>query len=489
MQRYDIILRGGRVVDPGSGVDAIRDVGITGGKISGIACRLPPGTGTVVDVTGLVVTAGFIDLHSHCDSVAGLRLQALDGVTTALELEAGVLPVATAYARAAAEGRPVHYGFSASWAQARMAVLAGHPPNGSLAGFLRHIGDPAWQRPASAAEAGRIQAALLAELDAGALGVGILAAYAPHLAPAEYLGVAGLAARAGVPAYTHVRDLAEYDPAAGVDGATELVQAARSSGARMHFCHIHASCRTNIGRVLSMISEARDEGARITTEAYPYGTGMTGIGAAFLDPPVLARRGLQPGSIRLAATGERVQSLAHLRALREADGGALAFVENLQEDDPGEFQMLLDALQFEGGAIASDAMPLTWPGQPPDPLAWPISPQGVTHPRTAGTFSRTIRLLYRELGTDLGEVLRRCSLLPAQILADSVPAMRRKGRLEAGCDADITVFSPDAISDRSTYASTVQAAAGIEHVLVGGTFVVTDGQLVETALPGQPVRR
>jgi len=318
---------------------------------------------------------------------------------------------------------------------------------------------------------------------------GILAAYAPHLAPAEYQGMAGLAARVGVPVYTHVRDLAEYDPAAGVDGATELVQAARSSGARMHFCHIHASCRTSIARVLSMITQARDEGARITTEAYPYGTGMTGIGAAFLDPSVLARRGLQPGSIRLAATGEQVQSLAHLRELRDADGGALAFVENLQEDDPGEFQMLLDALQFEGGAIASDAMPLTWHGQPPDPLAWPIPPHGVTHPRTAGTFSRTIRLLHRELGRDLGEVLRRCSLLPAQILADSVPGMRLKGRLAAGCDADITVFSPDAISDRSTYASTVKAAAGIEYVMVSGTVVVADGQLVETALPGQPVRR
>ncbi len=489
MQRYDLILRGGRVIDPGSAADVIADVGITGGKISAIADCLEPAGGPVTDVAGLVVTAGFIDLHSHCDSVAALRLQVLDGVTTALELEAGVVPVAQAYARAGAEGRPVHYGFSASWAQARMAVLAGHPPDGSLAGFLRNIADPSWQRHAGAADTERIRAVLLGELDAGALGIGVLAAYAPQLDPAEYLAIANLAAGAAVPVFTHVRDLAEFDPAAGVDGAAELVQAALSSGAAMHFCHIHASCRTHIGRVLSMITRARGEGAQISTEAYPYGIGMTGIGAAFLDPAVLARRGLQPGSIRLAATGERVQSAAQLRELRAADPGALAFVENLNEDDPGESRMLLDALLFENGAIASDAMPLTWHGPPPDPLAWPIPPHGVTHPRTAGTFSRAIRILHRELGAGLPDVLRRCSLLPAQILADSVPAMRAKGRLAVGCDADVTVFSPAAISDRSTYAATAQAAAGIEHVLVSGTFVVKDGQLVETALPGRPVRR
>ncbi|HEY7147632.1 MAG TPA: amidohydrolase family protein [Streptosporangiaceae bacterium] len=489
MQRYDLILRGGRVIDPGSGLDATCDVAIAGGQVAAVAGRIPAAGGPVVDVAGLVVTAGFIDLHSHCDSIAGLRLQAMDGVTTALELEAGVMPVARAYERAAAEGRPVHYGFSASWAQARMAVLAGHQPDGSLAGFLRHIADPAWQQQASPAQAERIQAALLGELGSGALGIGILAAYAPHVGAGELSGVADLAGQASVPTFTHVRDLSEFDPGAGSDGATELIQAARDSGAHMHFCHIHASCRTHINRVLSQIRQARGEGARITTEAYPYGIGMTGIGAAFLDPAILARRGLGPGSIRLASTGERVRSLGELAELRAADPGALAFIENLHEDDPGEYQLMMAALLFEDGAIASDAMPLTWAGDPPDPLAWPLPPGAVTHPRTAGTFSRAIRILHRELGVSIQDVLRRCSLLPAQILAGPVPAMQRKGRISAGCDADITVFSLAGISDRATYASTVAAAAGIEHVLVGGTFVVRDGQLCAGALPGRPVRR
>src|SRR5581483_9581497 len=126
MSDPDVVLRGGRVIDPESGLDAVQDVAITQGRVTQIGPGLPPGRAEF-DVAGLVVTAGFIDLHSHVTDIAGLRLQAMDGVTTALELEAGVTPVDTAYARAAAQGRPVNYGFATSWALARMAAVAGIP--------------------------------------------------------------------------------------------------------------------------------------------------------------------------------------------------------------------------------------------------------------------------------------------------------------------------------------------------------------------------
>ncbi|MGH3256642.1 MAG: amidohydrolase family protein, partial [Streptosporangiaceae bacterium] len=133
----DLVLRGGRVVDPESGLDAVRDVAVSGGRVAEIGNSLAPGAAEVdVDVSGLVVTAGFIDLHSHVNTVAGLWLQAMDGVTTALELEAGVTPVAIAYRTAAAEGRPVNYGFSASWAMARMEAVAGITPEANLSAFL-----------------------------------------------------------------------------------------------------------------------------------------------------------------------------------------------------------------------------------------------------------------------------------------------------------------------------------------------------------------
>ena len=119
MNDWDVVLRGGRVIDPESGLDEVRDVAVRGGTVVEVGGRLPPGRAEL-DVAGLVVTAGFIDMHSHVNDIAGLRLQALDGVTTALELEAGVTPVAAAYRSAAAEGRPVNYGFAASGPAPRM---------------------------------------------------------------------------------------------------------------------------------------------------------------------------------------------------------------------------------------------------------------------------------------------------------------------------------------------------------------------------------
>ena len=108
-----LVLKGGRVVDPGSGRDEVTDLRVVDGKVAALG---PDLVGDVtVDVTGLIVGPGFVDLHSHVHSIAGQRLQALDGVTTALDLEAGLMPVARAYQNAAREGRPLHYGFSASW--------------------------------------------------------------------------------------------------------------------------------------------------------------------------------------------------------------------------------------------------------------------------------------------------------------------------------------------------------------------------------------
>src|SRR5690348_853474 len=98
-------------MDPETGRDEIADVSIAGGRIAEVGDALGPAAHDL-DVAGHVVTAGFIDLHSHVADIPGLRLRALDGVTTALELEAGVSPVDPAYLQAAAEGRPINYGFA-----------------------------------------------------------------------------------------------------------------------------------------------------------------------------------------------------------------------------------------------------------------------------------------------------------------------------------------------------------------------------------------
>src|SRR5215469_15494306 len=393
----DVVLRGGRVIDPESGLDAVRDVAISRGRVTEVGTALPPGRAEV-DVAGLVVTAGFVDLHCHVNDIGGMRLRACDGVTTALELEAGITPVDAAYRLAAAEGRPVNYGFAASWALARMESVGGIGLDGTLLPFLQNIASPAWQRPAGKQELTAMLARLSADLADGAVGIGVLAAYAPATDPDEYLQVAALAASADGPTFTHSRDLREFAPDVVVDGADEIVRAAERTGAHMHYCHVNSTSLRHVDRVLSVIDRAQAAGARLSTEAYPYGAGMTGIGAAFLAPERLAERGLSPASLTYAPTGERVASEARLRELRRADPGGLVIIHALDDDDPADQPLLLRALLVPATVVASDAMPLTWTGPAPDPHAWPLPPTATTHPRTAGTFSRAVRLLTRDGG-------------------------------------------------------------------------------------------
>src|SRR6478752_9458287 len=124
------IFRGGLVIDPEAGTETVADVVVRDGVVAEISTvPVLDGDATVVDVAGLVVGPGFVDLHSHVHSIAGQRLQAFDGVTTNLDLEAGLMPIERAYAEAAAAGRVLNYGFSASWADARGQVLSGVTPN------------------------------------------------------------------------------------------------------------------------------------------------------------------------------------------------------------------------------------------------------------------------------------------------------------------------------------------------------------------------
>ncbi|MDF5756039.1 amidohydrolase family protein [Spongiactinospora sp. TRM90649] len=488
-ETHDLVLRGGRVLDPETNHDAVADVGVTGDLITAVSTTPLDGRRTL-DVHGLAVAPGWIDMHSHAQSLAGHRLQALDGVTTALELEAGATPVAEAYGEATDEGRPLNFGFSASWAQARMAVIGGMPPGGGLTATLRRVGDPRWQAPARGRALDEILELLGSELANGALGIGVLMGYAPGVAHEEYAAVAALAASAGVPTYTHARELVERVPDILIDGAVELTRVAAETGAHMHYCHINSTSIRQIDRVLGLVEGVRAEGARVSTEAYPYGAGMTGIGASFLAPERLANWGITPRSIVYARTGERVADAVRLAELRAEDPGGLAIIHMLDDQVPADHAFLDRALLADSTVIGSDAMPLTWTSGVADPYAWPLPPAAVTHPRTAGTFSKVLRHYVRETGAlSLLDAVSRATLLPARVLGDSVPALRRKGRVQAGCDADLVVFDPATVSDQATYEASTRPSTGYRHVFVAGEAVVADGELVLSALPGRAIRR
>src|SRR5262245_27741615 len=354
------VLSGGLVVDPERRTETASDVLVRDGRVEQVAAVIGEADAAGaerLDISGLVVGPGFVDLHSHVHSVAGQRLQAFDGVTTALDLEAGLMPVERAYAEAAGQGRPLHYGFSASWGGARAQVLSGVTPNATLDASLAVLGDPLWQRSSTPAELARWLDLLEGELAAGALGIGILIGYAPRSDPGEYLAVARLAAAAGVPTYTHVRELVEADPETPVDGTGELLRAAAETGAQMHHCHVNSTSRRHVDRVLADIERARSEGSQVTLEAYPYGTGATAIGAAFLSPAGLERWEIGPSSIVLLGSGERVASAARLEQLRADEPGAPCLVEFLDERDPIQAALVRRSLEFSDVIVASDAMP------------------------------------------------------------------------------------------------------------------------------------
>lgn len=486
---YDVVIHGGRVIDPESGLDAVRDVGVIGDRIAAVSAAELAGR-TSIDARGLVVAPGFIDLHSHGQAIGEGRLQALDGVTTALELEAGAAPVADAYARAAAEGRPINYGYSASWASLRRHVVGGAPLRGRTGGPLDDLGSDGWRAPATPAQVAALLRELERELADGALGVGILLGYAPATDPAEYVRVARLAAAAGVPTFTHARPLVEQDPTIVVDGAEELTRVAAETGAHMHYCHVNSTSTRHLDRVQALVDAVRAEGATVTTEVYPYGSGMTSIGSDYFHPDrlhVLGATGT-PQDVVYARTGETVASVERLLELRAADPSGLAFLKVFDEQSSPE--RLARICTLPQAVIASDAVPfVVAAGHAYDPSQWPLPTFVRTHPRSAGTYGRTLRVAVRESGAlSLPEALARCTLRPARVLEAAVPAMRRKGRVQPGSDADLVVFDAERVSDAATYQHTVRPSIGFVHVIVNGEAVVRDGRLRPDVLPGRPVR-
>lgn len=480
-----VVLRGGRVIDPGSGLDEITDVLVEGDAVRAVGSGLV--ADHVMDVRGFVVGPGFVDLHSHVHTIAGQRLQAFDGVTTALDLEAGLMPVSKAYADAAAEGRPLHYGFSASWGGARGVVLAGVDQEASIVKGLSILGNEDWQRSSTPAELDRWLGLLRTELAGGALGIGVLMGYAPRTAPAELVAVARLAAEAGVATFTHVRELIESDPTTPVDGSTEIARVAAETGAQMHHCHVNSTSRRHIDRVLRTLAAAQAEGSRVSVEAYPYGAASTGVGAYFLAPERLPAWQLTPRSIIVVATGERLASEDRLRELRATQPGTPVIVELLDEAIEADRLLLTRSLVFPDTIIASDAMPLFFPDGTIESRAWPLPPRGQTHPRTAGTFCKSLRLMVGSGAWSWLEGFRRCSWLPARVL-DFVPDAHRKGHLGVGADADIVVLDPSTLTDTATYFEPAKPSVGVRHLLVRGEAVVRDGELVTHAFPGRPLR-
>ncbi len=487
-QTFDLVVLNGRVIDPETGFDGIRSIGINQGRIEAIAASLLRGRDTI-DAKGLVVAPGFIDLHSHGQDLSGARMQAFDGVTTALDLESGTLPIAAAYDRIGREGRPINYGFSASWLYSRIAEKEKMEPTGAITFFQEAQRRKGWQFTlASDDETARIIARLERGIDEGALGIGILAGYAPGYGRMEAFAVAQLAARRNVPTFTHVRYQSMIEPQSSFESMSEIVSLAAGTGAHMHISHLNSMSLRDIPRIGDLLRSAQQRGLRITTEAYPYGAGSTVVGAELFRGNWRDRLGGGVAAdIEVGGVALNDSTLAEMQSKAPGTWVIAHFMHPGR--DTADQDYLDQSVLFPGGAIASDAMPWTLNGQPVGD-AWPLPDSAFAHPRSAGTFTRFLRDYVRERQkVTLIDGLRRMTLIPAQILEASVPQMKQKGRVQVGADADLVVIDLATVSERGTYISPNRTAVGMQYVIVNGTPIIRKGALIRDALPGKAIRR
>jgi len=489
---HDLIIRGGRVIDPESGHDAVSDIAVKDKTIVAVGGDLGPAA-QVIDAKGLVVAPGFIDLHGHGQSLPADRMQAFDGVTTSLELELGVWPVARWYDEHAHAGRTLNYGASTGWVFARIAAMTTQQVESSVEGMGRAMRDPRWSGTvANAAETADIIERVRAGLDQGGLGIGFPNAYVPGAGVKEISALCSLAAARNAPTFTHIAYMSNIDPQSSIDAYTRLIGYAGSTGAHMHICHFNSTSLQDVERAAELVGTAQRQGLKVTLEAYPYGVGSSVVSAAFFtDPEFPQRTGGGYDTIELLQTRHRFENRDDLLAAQEKDPGAMILWHFLDVDASPRHRDLLDvSLLFPGGAIASDAIAWTRDGMTYTGDAWPLPDDAVSHPRSSGTFTRFLSRWVRDRNAmPLIEGLRKCSLIPAQILEAGTPQMRRKARIQVGCDADIVVFDYAALMDRATFNAMNRPADGMRHVLVNGEAVISDGNLQLHARPGRPVRR
>ena len=459
---YDVVIHGGRVVDAATNLDAVRDVGISAGRIAAVSEGTLRG-GRVIDATGLVVAPGFIDLHQHQQDSGGYALKAMDGVTTALEMETGVPDYAAFLA--AREGRTlINYGATASQEAARV-VAWGDTLTRSVMGPAAAIDDPAsgpaTDDPPTAARLERELALLAAQLDAGALGIGMGLEYTPGATRLEVIRMFQLAASRRLPVFVHIRSAGRTEPGSSIESVSEMIAASAVSGAPVHIVHVNSSCLAQALTCLEMIGGARERGIDVTTEAYPYGAGMTSIASALFNPGWRERRGIDYKDIELPATGERL-TRERFDALHNSATPEYVLIHSNPDS-------VVDAvIEHPMVMVASDGL--------------------VSHPRSAGTFSRVLARQVRERKSlTMLDAVRKMSLMPAQRLEAITTAARRKGRNQPGADADLVVFDPAAVADKSTYRAPATASVGMRYVLVGGTLVVDGGTFVPGVAPGRPI--
>jgi dihydroorotase len=466
-ETFDLVIANGRVMDPESGLDAARNVGITGGKIRAISVEPLKGKQTI-DAKGLVVAPGFIDLHEHGQEPRNYQYQAHDGLTTSLELEGGTADVDGWYA--AREGKSlINYGVSIGHIPVRRNVLTKTSRDRGLGGKASATemaaDDAAAHRQATPEEVMQLKEALDRGFRSGALAEGMGINYTPGASRAEIVEAFRVAAKYGASVHVHLRFAGGKEPDTGSSALAEVIDAAAASGAPLHVVHITSMGLKYTPQLIAMVESAKKRSLDVTTECYPYTAGSTYLESAVFDPGWQEKLEISFHDLQWADTGERLTAETFEKYRKK---GGVVVIHSIPEE-AARFAVANPIVM-----IASDGMPITG---------------AKVHPRGQGTFSRVLGHYVREeKALDLMTALRKMTLMPAQRLEKRAPMFKDKGRIRVGADADITVFDPSRVIDKATFDEPLQYSEGIQFVFVNGDAVVKDGQLVDGVFPGRAAR-
>lgn len=428
---YDLVIQNGRVLNPETNFDQTGvHLGIINGKIATIT-QFPITGKQVVDASGLVVVPGFIDVLSYDPNQVGVWNKIADGVTTNLGMHGSTTHPEFWYANFERQKPPLHYGASFLYTGARYEL-----------GLDRYKSASETQLPV-------LRKMAEDSLKNGCLGISISLEYIPGINAAECLSLMELAYQYNVPVFYHLRYSDMEPPGTNLDGINEIIEYAKTTKAAVHIDHIHSTGGTfSMKETIKLVDQAREQGLDISACIYPYNYWGTYLNSARFDPGWETRFRITYQDLQLAGTTERLTE----QSFREyKQRGKLVVAYAIPEEDVRE------GLRCPWIMYGSDGI---------------LEPGYNNHPRASGGCSRLIGHYARdEKVITLMEAIAKLTILPAKRLEAQVPALKRKGRIAVGADADITIFDYNQIIDKATVEHPEYYSEGIKYVLINGVIV------------------
>ncbi len=483
-ETYDLVISGARVVDPETKLDQITNIGISGKEISVITSEDIKGK-LEIDATGLIAAPGFIDVHAHGQDPYSEKVSLFDGRTTQLDLEAGALPVST-YLDAKAGVSLSNYGVSVGHASARLLLMDGIESDGSP--MMTHALEKAvetgnkWaSQQATEEQLDGIDDVVQKGIHEGGIGIGVMVGYYPNASSAGIVRMAKLAAKETSFLTTHPRYLSNIAPS-GLLGQEEFIALSLAYDVPLLLHHVPTNALSDTPAALDMVDAANAKGAKILGEAFPYVRGSTFMGTEILSPGWQERTGMDYHDLMWVETGEILTEETFNKYRKERPDGFFV-MEHIKKED------MLAAVLHPDVIIGSDGMPLVDENGKFLPFDAPFG-AGRGHPRSAGSFGTYLRIAIDDGSLTMPQIIAKTAYLQTLFLEPFVPEIKKRGRLQVGAFADITIFDPKVVNGEAGYeiGTNSLASTGFEHVIVNGKVVINDGALLPNVRPGEEIR-